>query len=191
MTQCYNNMGECYVKTKEYDKALESVDKGLKLSREISAPEQIIHAYQVFSIIYSAKEDFKNAFLFKELDTAMKDSISAAENKRQIAEMQVRFDTEKKESENKLLQQENEIQALTITNNRYLLMGLGGLLLLIILSGILIVKQNRTRSEQRALQMEQKMLRSQMNPHFIFNSLTAIESYIYKNEPKEAGKYLS
>jgi LytS/YehU family sensor histidine kinase len=30
-----------------------------------------------------------------------------------------------------------------------------------------------------------------MNPHFIFNSLIAIESFIYKNEPREAGKYLS
>ena len=29
-----------------------------------------------------------------------------------------------------------------------------------------------------------------MNPHFIFNSLIAIQSFIYKSEPKEAGKYL-
>lgn len=30
-----------------------------------------------------------------------------------------------------------------------------------------------------------------MNPHFIFNSLTTIESFVYENQPKEAGKYLS
>ena len=30
-----------------------------------------------------------------------------------------------------------------------------------------------------------------MNPHFIFNALTSIQSYVYKNEPREAGKYLS
>jgi sensor histidine kinase YesM len=41
------------------------------------------------------------------------------------------------------------------------------------------------------MQLEQQLLRSQMNPHFIFNSLIAIESFIYRNEPKEAGKYLS
>ena len=30
-----------------------------------------------------------------------------------------------------------------------------------------------------------------MNPHFIFNSLIAIESYIYDNDPATAGAYLS
>lgn len=41
------------------------------------------------------------------------------------------------------------------------------------------------------MKLEQRLLRSQMNPHFIFNSLTAIQSFIYKNEPKESGKYLA
>ena len=41
------------------------------------------------------------------------------------------------------------------------------------------------------MQLEQKLLRTQMNPHFIFNSLASIESFIYENEPKEAGMYLS
>jgi hypothetical protein len=38
---------------------------------------------------------------------------------------------------------------------------------------------------------ELKALRTQMNPHFIFNSLTSIESFIYEHQPKEAGRYLS
>ncbi len=45
-------------------------------------------------------------------------------------------------------------------------------------------------SEQNAL-LEQKFLTSQMNPHFIFNSLSAIQSFIYKNEAEVAGNYLA
>jgi sensor histidine kinase YesM len=30
-----------------------------------------------------------------------------------------------------------------------------------------------------------------MNPHFVFNSLTAIQSYIFRNDPYQAGKYLA
>ena len=45
-------------------------------------------------------------------------------------------------------------------------------------------------SERNAL-LEQKLLTSQMNPHFIFNSLSAIQSFIYKAEPEVAGNYLS
>jgi len=50
---------------------------------------------------------------------------------------------------------------------------------------------NKVETEKKALLLEQKLLRSQMHPHFIFNSLTAIQSYIYKNHPAQAGKYLS
>lgn len=38
---------------------------------------------------------------------------------------------------------------------------------------------------------ELKALRSQMNPHFIFNSLNAINRYILKSDRKEAAEYLS
>jgi LytS/YehU family sensor histidine kinase len=39
--------------------------------------------------------------------------------------------------------------------------------------------------------LEQKALRSQMNPHFIFNSLSAIQHYINNEEATNADKYLT
>jgi len=39
--------------------------------------------------------------------------------------------------------------------------------------------------------MEQQLLLTQINPHFIFNSLTAIQSFIFRKDPLQAGKYLS
>lgn len=44
---------------------------------------------------------------------------------------------------------------------------------------------------EKHLQLEQKLLRSQMNPHFVFNALIAIQSFIFKNNAREAGRYLS
>lgn len=44
---------------------------------------------------------------------------------------------------------------------------------------------------RRIIESEVKALRAQMNPHFIFNSLNAINRYILKNEKKEASEYLS
>ncbi len=46
-------------------------------------------------------------------------------------------------------------------------------------------------AKKHTAELRQKLLRSQMNPHFIFNSLTAIQNYIYEKRPDEAGKYLS
>jgi Putative regulator of cell autolysis len=39
--------------------------------------------------------------------------------------------------------------------------------------------------------MEIKTLRSQMNPHFFFNSLNSIRNFIIKNEPQLASSYLA
>lgn len=40
-------------------------------------------------------------------------------------------------------------------------------------------------------ELDAKLLRSQMNPHFIFNSLNSIQKYIWENKEEEAAEYLS
>ncbi len=47
------------------------------------------------------------------------------------------------------------------------------------------------RLENSLLDMERKALRLQMNPHFIFNALDSISSFIFKNDPKQAVRYLN
>jgi len=47
------------------------------------------------------------------------------------------------------------------------------------------------KEQNQMLALEQKLLRSQMNPHFIFNSLSSIQSFIFESNPVEAGSYLS
>jgi PAS domain S-box-containing protein len=49
----------------------------------------------------------------------------------------------------------------------------------------------RKESEHRVVESELKALRAQMNPHFFFNSLNAIQSFIVTNEKKLASEYLS
>lgn len=64
--------------------------------------------------------------------------------------------------------------------------------LIILLSGVvlyLLISRKKLRIQYNKI--EQQLLLSQMNPHFVFNSLTAIQSYIFRNDPHQAGKYLS
>lgn len=59
-----------------------------------------------------------------------------------------------------------------------------------------LVFWQRTRSitrdyQHKLVDLELKALRSQMNPHFIFNSLNSIQYFVLKNEPKAAYTYLT
>jgi len=68
------------------------------------------------------------------------------------------------------------------------------LMILTISMGLYIAIRARINTVNLALQnseLDQKLLRLQMNPHFIFNSLFAIQSYIYSNQTHLAGDYLS
>ena len=71
---------------------------------------------------------------------------------------------------------------------------------LLLLSGLIVVtavrfRIGRIRKEgelnQKISEMEMTALRAQMNPHFIFNSLNSIETFIMSNEKRLASDYLN
>ncbi len=68
---------------------------------------------------------------------------------------------------------------------------LEGLLLVLVFVAYIKYREKNIKEKNKLLMVEQKLLRSQMNPHFIFNSLTSIQSFIFENNPIEAGSYLS
>ncbi|MBO6622170.1 MAG: histidine kinase [Balneola sp.] len=59
--------------------------------------------------------------------------------------------------------------------------------------GILMKRREdeRTALNKEMEKVKMRALQTQMNPHFIFNSLNSIRSYMIKNETKEASGYLS
>ena len=67
------------------------------------------------------------------------------------------------------------------------------------ITGIAIYRVKKIRKEEaqkaaysrELLELELKTLRSQMNPHFIFNSLNSIQKFIWENRQEDAAEYLS
>jgi streptogramin lyase len=73
-----------------------------------------------------------------------------------------------------------------------------GLLLAAITAVIILIYRSRLSQErkestlrQKIMESEMSALRSQMNPHFIFNTLNSINSYIIENKKDEASDYLA
>ncbi|WP_295795893.1 histidine kinase [Mucilaginibacter sp.] len=65
-----------------------------------------------------------------------------------------------------------------------------GFLLLLWRSGKQAEKLKEQRISKQLVQTELKSIRSQFNPHFVFNALSSIQGLITKNDPQNASKYL-
>jgi len=69
-------------------------------------------------------------------------------------------------------------------------------LLIIIFTLLIIIAVVRQRifdldSKNKNLELQQRLFRLQMNPHFMFNSLLAIQNFVFKKDVKEAGIYIA
>ena len=82
--------------------------------------------------------------------------------------------------------QASEIQNLKLQTRLFLSVSIFVLLITI---GYFIYRKRRLKFQKQSLQMQQRLLRSQMNPHFTFNTLAAIQSKI-KSDQEGATKYL-
>lgn len=105
-------------------------------------------------------------------------------------EIQYEFDKKQKAAEFEQMQ-ERIVSENKIKQQRTYLTGLGLLLLLVALISFLFLRHTRLRARYSQIDLEQRLLRAQMNPHFIFNSLCAIQNLILAEKPQKANAFLT
>lgn len=127
---------------------------------------------------------YSDAFLFQKELLTIKDTLNNENLNDKIETLNIVYETEKKEEEIVNLQK-------IVNKNRLLLIAIAFILSLILIIGYLIFRHKLTESRYKADLFNQKLLRLQMNPHFIFNALTSIQSYMLDKDSKKAAIYLS
>lgn len=180
-----------YLLEKKYNIAKQHALEALELSRAVHFFVQIPELARILKSIYLVEGDYKNALLMNELYHSSSDSLASDEVKKAILQKEYTYNIEKKESENAILSQKNQLQALQLSKNYYLIIILIIILVSFIAITYLFVKQNRLKNKHQQLLLEQKLLRVQINPHFISNCLAAIQELIYAHNYKKASLYLA
>ena len=135
--------------------------------------EKINEYKNVVDKLYAQKE--------QEISQAARFSKNIAEKQNRITSLE--SDRALSQSKYDLTKERNKSQQFII----YSL--IGGLILLLILGYLMFkyIRQQKLANNLLAL----KSLRSQMNPHFIFNALNSVNSFIATNDERTANKYLS
>ncbi|MDT0606063.1 tetratricopeptide repeat-containing sensor histidine kinase [Croceitalea rosinachiae] len=171
--------------------AEKNIVNGRKMAIESSVPSLVMYANKHLSDLEIKKGNLKAALDYFKNAEEIDEEITNERNLRYINDLILRYESEKKNSQISVLAQENELVRLRLRKNQTtilvstLIIGLIGTILFI------MYRQYQSNYEKRVLGLEQHMLRSQMNPHFLFNSLNSIKLYIINNDKKNAVHYLN
>lgn len=184
---------------KKYALSISHADEALKIGQEIGHPAEINMAAKQLYDIYTATKQTEKASQFNQLYIETKNILDNQESKNALLEQKLKYEYEKKEIINKS-EHEKTLGALTAENEKNNLLKniwlivFASVLLLASISAFFIYRNFKQKSiitNQKNNLLKQKLLVSQMNPHFIFNSLNAIQNYIFKQDSLKAGNYLA
>ncbi|WP_344727871.1 tetratricopeptide repeat-containing sensor histidine kinase [Corallibacter vietnamensis] len=190
-------IGTAYAMQNDYEKAIPYLKKSIEVAED---KEDLViqkDATRKLSEVYRDAGDYNKALSTAKVYERLVDELYI--KKEQEIIQAARFSRDLANKQNRIMSLENERQLaeskyqLTAERNKrqklviYSL--IGGLVLLLVTAYFMFkyIKQQRLANNLLAL----KSLRSQMNPHFIFNALNSVNSFIATNDERTANKYLS
>ncbi len=204
------NLGDLYLKSGATGKAELLLMKSYDAAQSAGLLDEQFTTASVLARLHAKNKDFTKAYFFLNEGMLLNDTILKSRQEKLLTEMQTKYETEKKEKENSLLKTDNELKQQKIQTRNYILVGaLIGLLLLGIavyfifrnyrnekrnviildrLNNQLTSHRDEILTINRLLQL--KVLRTQMNPHFIYNCLNAINNIVMRGENEKASDYL-
>lgn len=185
LSDTYLLLGDIYFKENNPEKSLEFARKSLEMAKELDLPETRMKSEKLLSDIYDKQGNQELALQHLRNYNIEKDNLEKIINEQQRLKTELDFHYEKEQLEKK----ETEMR-------EKLLVILGFVVLAFVLVGLFFYFRNKEREKTLMLQkqlaeFEHKALHLQMNPHFVFNCLASISSFIMQNGKEDAMKYLS
>jgi serine phosphatase RsbU (regulator of sigma subunit)/Tfp pilus assembly protein PilF len=151
----YDILGHIYFKQGKVSRAKEIFLKSVKLAEEMESKPDMMDSYQSISLCDSAAGDYKSAFLFFRKHARLKGEMFNEEKEEKIAEMQTKFESEKKEQQIKLLNAEKESQArITLADTKRrntIIISITAGFILVLIVAVIILRSLRITRRQKAI----------------------------------------
>lgn len=158
----YGTMGDFYITTKQYRKAIPYVKNILAYPPGTVPPIGLTQFYHMQFVIDSASGNYVEAIRYFEKSKRLNDSLFTTTNKKQYAELEVAYHTSQKEKEIQTLQFQHNAQAQELNDaHKQRNMTIAGIAAMLIITGL---AYNGYRNKQRsnlALQVKQAEINKQ------------------------------
>lgn len=179
------------------EESASEAESALELETQKEAVQRLSEAYVSLGDDNQALANYKKYVslvdqLYKKKENEIKDIVAL---NKELSDKQNRItslekDREISESKYQLYQTENKLTLGNEKRQQIIIYALGIVLILVLFSLFWMIKSNRQKKLANKL-LALKSLRSQMNPHFIFNALNSVNSFIAKNDERTANRYLT
>lgn len=189
-------LGGLYMEQGRDKEALAHLDKSSRLAGEIGVLQQVKDSEKSISALYEKQGNYKEALRHYKLYSAAKDSVNNAESIKNMVREEMNYEMERKAALQKTEAEKKEAIYQEQSKRHRQQMLFAGLFVLLLFGIAFLVYSRRQLKKTLTLQRdlaeyEQKALHLQMNPHFVFNCLGSISSFIVQNGTDSAIKYLS
>ncbi len=182
-----NFKAELYQQLGQNKKALELARKNINIEEIDNYSTEKLKCLQLLYELNFKLLNYDDAFFWNDSLRNTEKILRDEDIRQSMEELETKYQTEKKEHQIELLTTENELK------NQRIKAGIGIVAVLLIII-ILIIYILAIRKKQAALvqnDLQQQVLRAQMNPHFIFNVLGSIQNFMLQNDNRKASKFLS
>ena len=145
-----NKLGSIYAKLGNNQKAITYYNRSLAIANDMNMIPGIRDVYLNLSDVYYESDEYKKAYNYHRLYSQMNDSLFHEDMSRQISEMQTKYETDKKEKEIVLLNQEKKLQTAEILHQKTIKKSLtiGFLLLIFFLIALFVNYRQKLRSKE-------------------------------------------
>lgn len=197
------NLGNIYFINRDYKQSEKYQREAFDIAVKNGYKNHIISASQNLAEFYQNQGDYKTAFYMLKLNSDYKDSVKNEDVIKELTRMEVEFEFKQIQiSDSIRIQQElntrdmiyrEEIKRKEQTLRYFIIISVFIFILVIVLFKAYQLKRKNKENElkKRSVEIEKDLMRSQMNPHFIFNAMNSIQSFIALNDTYSAERYLS
>jgi len=204
----YANKGDCLMQQNRFDESLISLKKAQQFLLPYITATNKAALYYNFAYVYSKQRVYDKAFYYKNLENITLESIKTESIGNAVAEMSAKYELRQKQ-DSLFINSQKLVLADAKADEKernFIILLIASIAILIVLISVYRIRQLRFKNtlqkqeaEQQALNLthqyqlsesELKAIRSQMNPHFIFNVLNSIESYIMDNDKRTASRLI-
>jgi signal transduction histidine kinase len=142
------NIGEIYLKQNRFREATQNFLLTVSGAKALKYTELELYGYQVLGQTYAARGLFKQAYEYQKQHLELKEKAMDARHNKDIEELQTKYETAKKEQQNKLLTAQSKEQQAELSRNQ---IGIYALIATIVFTAIIFyLIYNRYRVKQQA-----------------------------------------